>query len=386
MIDRKASTSPENEPNNIVEDDRIADKVDNNASAIYETTSTSSPTVIDLEIQDIEGIGPTTARKLKEAGIVSVMDLAVASAEDLAVDLNSSKESAASFIMAAQKLLRESNILEKEFVTADSALEKRKAMLRCSTGSRALNELLLGGIETQAVTEFYGEFGSGKSQICHTLCAIATQPVEAGGLDGGVIYIDTEGTFRPERLNQIARARALEPSHVLKNVAICKIYNSSHLELIVKDIGKYINDFKAKLVIIDSIISLHRAEFPGRGTLADRQQRLNSILHKLIRLSEIFNIAIVITNQVQSSPDTFFGDPTKAAGGNVLGHASTYRIYLKKSGENRVARIIDSPYHPYSDARFTLNEKGADDLEDETASTKKKSTNIKKITEKDVEE
>jgi len=386
MIDRKASTSPENEPNNIVEDDRIADKVDNNGSTIYETTSTSSPTVIDLEIQDIEGIGPTTARKLKEAGIVSVMDLAVASAEELAVDLNSSKESAASFIMAAQKLLRESNILEKEFVTADSALEKRKAMLRCSTGSRALNELLLGGIETQAVTEFYGEFGSGKSQICHTLCAIATQPVEAGGLDGGVIYIDTEGTFRPERLNQIARARALEPSHVLKNVAICKIYNSSHLELIVKDIGKYINDFKAKLVIIDSIISLHRAEFPGRGTLADRQQRLNSILHKLIRLSEIFNIAIVITNQVQSSPDTFFGDPTKAAGGNVLGHASTYRIYLKKSGENRVARIIDSPYHPYSDARFTLNEKGADDLEDETASTKKKSANTKKITEKDVEE
>jgi DNA repair protein RadA len=386
MIDRKASTSPENEPNNIVEDDRITDKVDNNGSTIYETTSTSSPTVIDLEIQDIEGIGPTTARKLKEAGIVSVMDLAVASAEELAVDLNSSKESAASFIMAAQKLLRESNILEKEFVTADSALEKRKAMLRCSTGSRALNELLLGGIETQAVTEFYGEFGSGKSQICHTLCAIATQPVEAGGLDGGVIYIDTEGTFRPERLNQIARARALEPSHVLKNVAICKIYNSSHLELIVKDIGKYINDFKAKLVIIDSIISLHRAEFPGRGTLADRQQRLNSILHKLIRLSEIFNIAIVITNQVQSSPDTFFGDPTKAAGGNVLGHASTYRIYLKKSGENRVARIIDSPYHPYSDARFTLNEKGADDLEDETASTKKKSANTKKITEKDVEE
>ena len=386
MIDRKASTSPENEPNNIVEDDRMTDKVDNNGSTIYETTSTSSPTVIDLEIQDIEGIGPTTARKLKEAGIVSVMDLAVASAEELAVDLNSSKESAASFIMAAQKLLRESNILEKEFVTADSALEKRKAMLRCSTGSRALNELLLGGIETQAVTEFYGEFGSGKSQICHTLCAIATQPVEAGGLDGGVIYIDTEGTFRPERLNQIARARALEPSHVLKNVAICKIYNSSHLELIVKDIGKYINDFKAKLVIIDSIISLHRAEFPGRGTLADRQQRLNSILHKLIRLSEIFNIAIVITNQVQSSPDTFFGDPTKAAGGNVLGHASTYRIYLKKSGENRVARIIDSPYHPYSDARFTLNEKGADDLEDETASTKKKSANTKKITEKDVEE
>jgi DNA repair protein RadA len=336
---------------------------DNNNVTIYNANEKMSVHAIDLEIQDIDGVGPTTAKKLKEAGIVSVMDLAVTSAEQLAVDINSSKDSAAAFIMAAQKLLRESNVLEKEFVTADFVLEKRKAMLRCSTGSKSLDELLLGGIETQAVTEFYGEFGSGKSQICHTLCAIAKQPINEGGLDGGVIYIDTEGTFRPERLNQIARARGFDPMLVLKNVAICKVYNSSHLELIIKDLGRYINEFNAKLVIIDSIISLHRAEFAGRGTLADRQQRLNSILHKLIRLAEIFNIVIVITNQVQSSPDTFFGDPTKATGGNVIGHTSTYRIYLRKSGENRIAKMIDSPYHPYSDIRFTVNEKGVDDLE-----------------------
>jgi DNA repair protein RadA len=365
-----------------------------------------NPTVSeDLEIQDIEGVGPTTAKKLKEAGIVSVMDLAVTSAEELAVDINTSKETAASFIMAAQKLLRDSNIIEKEFVTADAALEKRKSMLRCSTGSVALDELLLGGIETQAITEFYGEFGSGKSQICHTLCVTARQPIDPSaaaatiaaeseselhnvksihdddddgggggdtdnkrvnhGLDSGTIYIDTEGTFRPERIEQIARSRSLDASRVLKSVAVCKVYNSSHLELIIKDLGKYINDFKAKLVIIDSIISLHRAEFAGRGTLADRQQRLNGMLHKILRLAEIYNVAVVLTNQVQSSPDTFFGDPTKAAGGNVLGHASTYRIYLKKSGENRIARMIDSPYHPYSDARFTINEKGTDDIEEE---------------------
>jgi DNA repair protein RadA len=344
----------ENESNN-----NIVQKNDTN------TISEISSPIIDLEIQDIEGIGPTTAKKLKEAGIVSVMDLAVASSDELAVDLNSSKDSAASFIMAAQKLLRDSNVLEKEFVTADTALEKRKSMLRCSTGSIALDDLLLGGIETQAVTEFYGEFGSGKSQICHTLCATARQPIAVGGLDGGVIYIDTEGTFRPERVEQIARARGFDPSQILKSVAVCKIYNSSHLELIIKDLGKYINDFKAKLVVIDSIISLHRAEFAGRGTLADRQQRLNNMLHKLVRLTEIYNIAIVITSQVQSSPDTFFGDPTKAAGGNVLGHASTYRIYLRKSGENRVAKMIDSPYHPYSETRFTVNEKGTDDIEEQ---------------------
>jgi DNA repair protein RadA len=333
-----------------------------NTDEILKTSSS------DLEIQDIQGIGPTTAKKLKEAGIVSVMDLAVTSADELAVDINASKESAATFIMAAQKLLRDSHIIEKEFVTADLALEKRKSMLRCSTGSKALDELLLGGIETQAVTEFYGEFGSGKSQVCHTLCAMARQPVESGGLGSAVIYIDTEGTFRPERLEQIARARGLDHTHILKSVAVCKVYNSSHLELIVKDLGKYVNDFNAKLVIIDGIISLHRAEFAGRGTLADRQQRLNGMLHKIIRLAEIFNIAVVITNQVQAAPDTFFGDPTKAAGGNVVAHSSTYRIYLRKSGENRLAKMMDSPYHPYSDTRFTISEKGADDIEEDALS------------------
>ena len=389
MVDRILSSSANEESSDVgVLSTKINEYSSTNSDSEYSASSSSPSTVVDIEIQDIEGVGPTTARKLKEAGIISVMDLAVTSADELAVDLNSSKDTAATFIMAAQRLLRESNILEKEFVTAESALEKRKSLMRCSTGSRALDELLLGGIETQAVTEFYGEFGSGKSQICHTLAAIAPQPKESGGLNGGVIYIDTEGTFRPERLNQIARARELEPSHVLKNVAVCKVYNSSHLELIIKDLGKYVNDFNAKLVIIDSIISLHRAEFAGRGTLADRQQRLNGLLHKVIRLAEIFNIAVVITNQVQSSPDTFFGDPTKAAGGNVIGHASTYRIYLRKSGENRTAKMIDSPYHPYSDAKFTLNEKGTDDLEDELSSSspKKRSTSNKKAMDKEMED
>jgi DNA repair protein RadA len=375
MVDRKPSIENEsttaNSNNNIT-----AIKGDTSAAAATATVpETSSLDIIELEIQDIEGIGPTTAKKLKEAGIVSVMDLAVATADELSVDINASKESASTFIIAAQKLLRDSKVLEKEFVTADAALEKRRSLLRCSTGSSTLDELLLGGIETQAVTEFYGEFGSGKSQICHTLCAIARQPIESGGLDSSTIYIDTEGTFRPERVQEIARARGFDPVQVLKNVAVCKVYNSSHLELIIKNLGKYVDDFKAKLVIIDSIISLHRAEFAGRGTLADRQQRLNSMLHKIIRLAEIYNIAIVITNQVQSSPDTFFGDPTKAAGGNVLGHASTYRVYLRKSGENRVAKMIDSPYHPYSDARFTVNERGSDDMDEEL---KKKGSGSKK--------
>ena len=389
MVDKKTYVE-ENESNSNSNNSTVGRRHDNDdddaagATVASGGSSSSSSPIIELEIQDIEGIGPTTAKKLKEAGIVSVMDLAVTSAEELAVEINSSKDSAAAFIIAAQKLLRDSKVLEKEFVTADAALEKRRSMLRCSTGSSALDDLLLGGIETQAVTEFYGEFGSGKSQICHTLCATARQPVEQGGLNANTIYIDTEGTFRPERIQEIARSRGYDSSQILKSIAVCKVYNSSHLELIIKNLGKYVDDFKAKLVVIDSVISLHRAEFAGRGTLADRQQRLNTMLHKIIRLAEIYNIAVVITNQVQSSPDTFFGDPTKAAGGNVLGHASTYRIYLRKSGENRIAKMIDSPYHPYSDARFTVNERGTDDIEEELR--KKSSSRGKKKEEEEEEE
>ena len=333
---------------------------------------TESKNAVELEIEDIEGVGPTTARKMKEAGITSVMELATAVPEELATDLGGSKESASTFIMAAQRLLREGGILDSEFTTADIELEKRKSLLRCTTGAKSLDELLLGGIETQAITEFYGEFGSGKSQVCHTLCVTGQMPVEEGGLGGGVIFIDTEGTFRPERIDQIARARGLDSGEILKRIAVCKTYNSSHLELVVKSLGKYIDDFKAKMVIIDSIISLHRAEFSGRGTLADRQQRLNGLMHKLVRTAEIYNVAIIVTNQVQSTPDTFFGDPTKPAGGNVIGHASTYRIYLRKAGSDRIAKMIDSPYHPYQDTRFTVTEKGIEDAESD--GPKKKSS------------
>ena len=150
MVDRKLSSSANEESSDVgVLSTNVNEYSSTNSDSENSASSSSPSTVVDIEIQDIEGVGPTTARKLKEAGIVSVMDLAVTSADELAVDLNSSKDTAAAFIMAAQRLLRESNILEKEFVTAESALEKRKSLMRCSTGSRALDELLLGGIETQ---------------------------------------------------------------------------------------------------------------------------------------------------------------------------------------------------------------------------------------------
>ena len=320
-----------------------------------------SETDEELELDTLPGVGPATKQKLIDAGISNVLDLATAGPMDIAdaVDIDVTK--AVDLNNKARKKLVELKRLEPDFINAADLLQKRKAIDRVSTGSNNLDDLLGGGIETWALTEFYGEFGSGKSQICHTLCVMAQMPKGQGGLEAGSIYIDTEGTFRPERIAEIAEARKLDPEEILRKITVARAYNSAHQELIVKDLGKIIEANKIKLVILDSAVAHYRAEFLGRGTLAERQQRLNRFMHQLLRTAEIYNIAVVCTNQVQSAPDTFFGDPTRPTGGNVVAHTSTYRIYLRKAAKNRIARMVDSPYHPERDAVFVLNERGVDD-------------------------
>ncbi|NHV97263.1 MAG: DNA repair and recombination protein RadA [Thaumarchaeota archaeon] len=319
--------------------------------------------VLDLTLKDLDGVGPATEKKLREAGVESIIDLAAALPEEVAQIIGGSRESACALIYVAQTALMKSGLLEKEFIRASEVFDRRKALMRCTTGSKNLDELLKGGVETQAITELWGEYGSGKTQICHTLCITCQLPLEKGGLGGSALYIDTESTFRPERLYQIAEARGLNPQEALNNVVFCRVYNSSHLELVVKSLGRHIEKDNIRLLVVDSVISLYRAEFSGRGSLAERQQRLNSLLHRLLRIAEIYNVAVVVTNQVQAQPDTFFGDPNKPAGGHVIAHASTYRIYLKKAGQERRAILVDSPYHPHSEATFTINEKGVVDPE-----------------------
>jgi DNA repair protein RadA len=205
------------------------------------------------------------------------------------------------------------------------------------------------------------------SQICHTLCVMVQEGRGEGGLDAGAVYIDTEGTFRPERIAEIAEARGLDSEKVLSRITVARAYNSAHQELIVKELGRVIEPNKVKLVILDSAVAHYRAEFLGRGTLAERQQRLNRFMHQLLRTAEIYNVAVVVTNQVQAAPDSFFGDPTRPTGGHVVAHTSTYRIYLRKAAKNRIARMVDSPYHPERDTVFILNERGVDDPSEETS-------------------
>jgi DNA repair protein RadA len=226
-------------------------------------------------------------------------------------------------------------------VAALQLYEKRKGQASISTGCVALDGLLGGGIETGAVTEVYGEFGTGKSQLCFSLSVMVQQDKSKGGLGGKVLYIDAENTFRDgERIYSIALARGIYPEQILKNITVASPSDSLALRHFIEKEAPCIleKDHHYKLLVVDSIISHHRAEYRGCGSLAARQQDLNAIMNALGRIARRHDIEVVVTNHVISSPDPYFGDSTVPAGDHVVAHASTYRIYLKKSGRNRIAR------------------------------------------------
>jgi DNA repair protein RadA len=328
----------------------------------------------EVTMEEIPNITSDIIEKLKKLDISSVYQLAVQSPVELASeyeDTSLNVESASILIANARKKLIENDILASEFSTADEVLEERNKLSRYITGSESFDRFLNGGFETQAITELVGEFGAGKSQICHTLCVAANQLIENGRHDarhsatGNIIFIDSENTFRADRVHQIAEQRGLDPLPILEKIFHCTVYSSEHLESVIDNLDKSIEQYNAKIVIIDSIISLHRAEFSGRGTLAERQQRLGKMLNKLRRYADIYNIAVVITNQVVSSPDGSHPgfDYMKAAGGNIVGHSTTYRIFLRKAGKNRVATMEDSPSHAYQRVKFSISENGIQDAD-----------------------
>jgi DNA repair protein RadA len=313
-----------------------------------------------FEIDTLNDIGPATKTSLKEAGFRSIKDLVIRGPIDIAEATGIAIEKCILLCNRAREILEDIGVLDKPFTTANEIYEKRKLEYRISTGSKNLDELLDGGIETRAITELYGEYGTGKTQICHTLC-VTVQQSKAEDNISRALYIDTENTFRPERIASIASARKIDPRVALENVIVAKAYNSSHQEVIIQESPNVINLHNIKIMIVDSIVSHYRAEFLGRSVLSERQQRINRLLHILLRIAETCKIAVVITNQIQSSPDAIFGDPNKATGGNVMAHTSTYRLYLKKAGKNRIARMVDSPYHSEREILFTLNEQGIGD-------------------------
>jgi DNA repair protein RadA len=313
----------------------------------------------DAKLEDIKGVGHITAEKLRGAGVNSVEELAVTPIRELMDKAELSKKSALKLSEIARQLMSMS------FVSAMELWEKRKDMMRCGTGSEALDDLLAGGIETKAMTELVGEYGAGKTQICLKLCVMTQLSPEQGGLSGSVLFFDTEGTFSAQRIHQMAQAMELDPDPILDGILVSRVYTSDHQILLLDHSFKICREEGIKLVVVDSLISHFRSEYIGRESLAERQQKLNNYLHKLLRLAEIYNLAVVITNQAQANPNAFFGNPDRPAGGHVLAHACTHRVMLRKSkGPKRIARIFDSPYIPDRECVFRISEKGIEDAEE----------------------
>ncbi len=308
-------------------------------------------------VEDLSGVGPATAEKLREAGYTDLMSLAVATPDAVADATEIGANVAQKIIAAAREAVDVGG-----FETGDVILERRKSVSKLTTCSKAFDELLGGGLETQAITECFGEFGSGKSQLAHQLAVNVTREEDEGGLDGDTVWIDTESTVRPERVRQMAEALDLDPEAILKRIHVARAFNSHHQMLLMEKANEMTKDYPVRLVVIDSLTAHFRAEYIGRGVLAERQQLLNKHIHELMRFGDVHNAAIYVTNQVAAKPDAFFGDPTRPIGGHIVGHSATFRIYLRKSkGGKRIARLIDSPNLPEAEAVFTVSEDGIRD-------------------------
>lgn len=308
-----------------------------------------------VSLYDLPGVGAATAEKLKEVGYTDVLSVAVASPGELTEACGITESAARKMINAAR------DSLEMGFESGDQLLKKRNSVIKLTTGSKSFDSLMDGGFESGAITECFGEFGSGKTQIGHIL----TVNVQKQDPNAVAVYIDTENTFRPERVVQLAKGVGLDPEKVLKNIKVARAYNSDHQMLLSEKVEDLIKNkgLNVKIVIVDSLTAHFRAEFIGRGTLAERQQKLNKHMHTLLKIADQYNLVVYVTNQVMSKPDVFFGDPTQSIGGHIVGHASTFRIYLRKGKKgSRVARLIDAPNLADGECNFMVEESGLKDI------------------------
>jgi len=312
----------------------------------------------EINIEDLPGVGAATGEKLREAGFTNLMSLAVASPGEL-VEVAGVGEAVARKIINTAR-----NKLDMGFESGEDLLRRRQQVIKITTGSNAFNALLGGGVETGAVTEMYGAYGSGKTSLAHQLAVSVQLPKEKGGANGMAIWVDSEGTFRPEYIEKIAKANGLDPKVALKNFKTGRAFNTDHQMLMIEKIEELIQQgLPIKLVIVDSLMSHFRSEFLGRSQLADRQQKLNKHIHYLLKLAHTYNLAVYVTNQVMAKPDTFFGDPTEAVGGHIIAHASTYRCYLRRGKKgSRVAKLVDAPAMPDGECIFIVTDDGIKDV------------------------
>lgn len=337
--------------NELIEEEReqeLSAEVDSSESAVSDEQPIDPISYPTVKVIDLPGVGAATAEKLAMGGFDDVMSIAVATPGELTDASGVSEAVARKMIHAAR------DALDMGFQSGIDLLRKRERVVKIPTGSSEFDAILDGGFETGAISECFGQYGSGKTQVGHAL-AVNCQVREP---DAVAVYIDTENTFRPERIAQFARGVGLEPDKVLANIKVARAFNSDHQMLLAEKVDDLVKQgAKVRVLVVDSLTAHFRAEFVGRGTLAERQQKLNKHMHVLAKLADMHNCCVFVTNQVMAKPDAFFGDPTEAIGGNIVGHNSTFRIYLRRGKKGtRVAKLVDAPNLADAECVFMVTE------------------------------
>jgi DNA repair protein RadA len=347
----------------VIEDDSIeSDKtLDKTQTPIQNETEIE---IVDLElgVDQLKGVGSVTQKKLETFGVTSLIDICIRGAQEIKEITGVAKPTCDSWVFQSQKLLEDNGLIRKSDMSTNELWEYQKAYPVIATKCDEVDNLISGGVRPEATYEVYGEFGAGKTQFCNSL---TVETIHDGN---NIIWIDCEDTFKPNRIAEMLKAREYaeddeEVSEYLNQITYLYCPNTEQLMGTINGLSKILDAKKPKLVILDGAIGQFREEYLGRGTLAERQMQIARLMSHIKNISFYFRCAVVFTNQVQSDPSMMFGDPIKPIGGNVVAHASTYRLYFKKSGKKRLARMIDSPEHAMADAEYILDAKGMSNVE-----------------------
>ena len=294
-----------------------------------------------IELLQDEGIQSADIKKLVEAGFNSLESVSYVPKKNLVVIKGLSEGKVDKIIKAVY------DILQYKIQPSTIALQERKKLTRITSGSKELDTLLGGGFESNSITELFGEFRTGKTQICHTLCVTCQLPKSDGGGEGKAIYIDTEGTFRPEKLASIAERFGLDPKETIENVYYARAYNSDHQNRLLMQVCALMCEHKFSLLVVDSATALYRTDYSGRAELSNRQMSLAKFLRNLQKIADEHKIVVVITNQVVATVDgnSFGGNDKKPIGGHIMAHACQTRLYLKKGlKQNRICLMIHNKF------------------------------------------
>ena len=316
---------------------------------------------LDLTVSQLEGVGAVTQKKLEAFGVTNLIDICVRGAREVSEITGVSKPTCDSWVFKAQKLLEDNDMIRKSDMDVMDLMDYHENLPTISSKCEELDKLMGGGVRPEATYEVYGEFGAGKTQFCNTIACEAIKE------DGNVIWIDCEDTFKPRRIVEMLVAREEitpeEAKNKLNQITYLYTPNTEQLLGTINALSKVLIEKNPKLVVLDGAIGQFREEYLGRGTLAERQMQIARLMTHIKNISFYFRCPVVFTNQVQSDPSMMFGDPIKPIGGNIVAHASTYRIYFKKSGKKRIARMVDSPEHAQADAEYILTVKGLVNVE-----------------------